>query len=135
MLCAAPVASAPSWERQLHRDEFVELVAWFWTEGHYNGSSCSLAQSWRVNPHHEAQIRRCLTALFGPPVSSMRNSRFVPKWREVSSQSDGPTRSSSLTPLQQGLLDVVSPSNKVVSSEFLSLFVSGSVGVVYSEVH
>ena len=55
-------------EEPKYSDAFVELVAWFWTEGSYNhdpqkGSRITIVQSERVNPQHVAAIRRALSTL------------------------------------------------------------------------
>jgi len=59
----ADCPTEPKWS-----DAFVELVAWFWTEGHIrrDSGSITLSQSERVNPHYAASIRAALTTMFGP---------------------------------------------------------------------
>ena len=56
----------PKWS-----DAFVELVAWFWTEG-WAGSSgqVTITQSEKANPGHCARIRAALTAAFGPDAAT-----------------------------------------------------------------
>lgn len=54
----------------VHDDAFVELVAWFWTEGHIKAGSTYgvIAQSHVVNPNNCARIAACLEKLYGPAV-------------------------------------------------------------------
>ncbi len=83
--CAAPTANLP--EEATISDEMVELVGWWWTEGHVvNGGSISFAQSEGVYPKNVDRIRCCLTRLFGPASVSMRNGRQslgYSTWREA----------------------------------------------------
>ena len=70
ILRAAPSASLPidpKWS-----DAFVELVAWYWTEGHeVNGGGAAIWQSEDVNGRHCQRIRAALTSLFGPARQSL----------------------------------------------------------------
>ncbi|MFI6394260.1 peptidoglycan-binding protein [Nonomuraea sp. NPDC050540] len=91
---AAPCADLPveaKWS-----DAFVEVVAWFWTEGHImslrgGGKSTGVAiyQS-AANAANVARIRGALTEVFGPPVDSFprvgRGTDGVPRWREASNR-------------------------------------------------
>ncbi|MEV2272847.1 peptidoglycan-binding protein [Nonomuraea africana] len=88
---AAPCADLPveaKWS-----DAFVELVAWFWTEGHIKplrgarpSTSVAVYQSMSSNPGHVARIRAALSAVFGPPVEAFPRlgvqTDGVPRWRE-----------------------------------------------------
>lgn len=75
--CAAPVIDLPAEPK--YSDATVELVGWFWTEGHVvPGGSISMAQK---EPGAEA-IRAALARKFGPPVDSLRSTGFVASWRE-----------------------------------------------------
>lgn len=72
----APYADAPI--ESLYDDAFVEIIAWFWTEGNidYSGSPLgrvSLSQSPKVNPKHCLRIERALEKAFGS-ISSERGS-------------------------------------------------------------
>ncbi|MFE3451899.1 peptidoglycan-binding protein [Nonomuraea sp. NPDC059194] len=78
----------PKWS-----DAFVELVAWFWTEGHIKrhrdgrrATSVVLYQSMETNPGYVARIRAALTAAFGPPVEEFprvgARTDGNPRWRE-----------------------------------------------------
>jgi hypothetical protein len=49
-------------------DSFVELAAWFWTEGTVSGGSSVVYQSHTVNPQNCARIAACLTRLYGLPA-------------------------------------------------------------------
>lgn len=74
---AAPCVNLPTEAK--YTDEFVELVAWFWTEGHlrpakptiYPGRNrrrwADLSQSHERYPENVTRIRRALQALYGPP--------------------------------------------------------------------
>lgn len=79
IMCAAPTDSLPVESK--YSDAFVELVSWFWTEGHMiRGGSCSIAQSETINPDLVNRIERALIIEFGPEVDSLRNTH-VPAWR------------------------------------------------------
>jgi hypothetical protein len=53
-------SAEPKWS-----DAFVELVAWFWTEGWAgSGGQVTITQSEKANPGHCARIRAALTAGF-----------------------------------------------------------------------
>lgn len=53
-------------------DAFVELVAWYWTEGHeHPGGGADIYQSETANPHHCARIRAALAAYAGPPSATL----------------------------------------------------------------
>ncbi|WP_240506328.1 peptidoglycan-binding protein [Thermoactinospora rubra] len=87
---AAPCADLPSEPKW--SDAFVELVAWFWTEGHVmtlrggrRSTSVALYQSVK-NSTYVARIRAALREVFGPPAESFprrgRQTDGVPRWRE-----------------------------------------------------
>lgn len=61
-----------------YADAFVELVAWWFTEGSYRtvGNGGQISQSHRVNPEYCARIEAALRALTGPP-GLRRNGRVV----------------------------------------------------------
>jgi DNA polymerase III delta prime subunit len=73
-----------------YSDPFVELVAWWFTEG----SHCSgyrggqISQSHRVNPLYTARIGACLRALCGPP--GLRRDGLV-RWSISRSEKRGMT--------------------------------------------
>jgi hypothetical protein len=63
-------------------DAFVELVAWWWTEGYYRPHGYStITQSQRVNPLNVERIRAALTQIFGPAIATTRGVT-TPAWRE-----------------------------------------------------
>ncbi|WP_328807665.1 peptidoglycan-binding protein [Nonomuraea antri] len=77
-------------------DAFVELVAWFWTEGHVmslrNGdrtTNVALYQSMK-NHMYAARIRAALMSVFGPPVAGFprlgRATDGIPRWRETTNR-------------------------------------------------
>lgn len=59
--------------RAVHSDAFVELVAWFWTEGSWGYGrkgepfGAELSQSRTKNPENVAEIERLLKSLYGEP--------------------------------------------------------------------
>lgn len=65
-----------------YTDEFVELLAWYYTEG-WTGpyGSASFAQSETANPVNVTRIRRCLTALLGPSTPTTWNEYRYPDSR------------------------------------------------------
>lgn len=91
----APASDLP--QQAKWSDAFVELVGWFWTEGHIRYSKAKgctdraqtvrISQSHRVNPENVASIRACLTALFGaapPQLPAYRTKVPAPAWSERS---------------------------------------------------
>ncbi len=68
--CAAPCSTLPT--EPVYRDSFVELVAWFWTEGQIDAGGISI---WQNEGEKAAQIRRCLTSEYGEPLVNTRNGR------------------------------------------------------------
>jgi hypothetical protein len=111
---AAPVTLP---EQAKYEDDFVELVAWFWTEGWVSGphGNACVAQSETVNPIHTARIRACLTRLFGSSGKMMRGRGAM--WNETHRQ-DGVVTFRLSKPVKDALLEVAP--NKVVSPEFLT---------------
>ncbi|MGW3342403.1 peptidoglycan-binding protein [Nonomuraea rubra] len=74
-------------------DAFVELVAWFWTEGHVKPlrsgvrtTSVAVYQSSK-NSAYVARIRAALLSVFGPSTEEFprvgRRTDGVPRWREA----------------------------------------------------
>jgi len=98
-----------------YTDEFVELVAWLWTEGSEGKrGELNIHQSWLVNPKNVDRIRRALTIICPNPVLSR----------------------SSVQPGTEYWSENVSPSNlkktvfyigKVIASEFKKVFLSHKV--------
>lgn len=81
-------------KEQKWNDEFVKLVAWFWTEGHLSrlrngvaGDYGYITQSRVVNKKHCERIEATFRALFGEPVSEfIRSGRIKPtkpEWKIV----------------------------------------------------
>lgn len=69
-------------------DAFVELVAWFITEGtctwpSENHCQVRIGQSHKANPEHVAAIRAVHTRLYGPASETMNQDRNRPQWREA----------------------------------------------------
>jgi N-acetylmuramoyl-L-alanine amidase len=84
---AAPCASVP--RKAQFTDDYVELLTWFWTEGHIRlsrgkpTSGVAIYQSHEANPAYVDRIRSCLTSLFGPSVPALsKQGDTVPRWRE-----------------------------------------------------
>lgn len=111
---AGPVA-APICAK--HDDAFVELVAWFWTEGWFNGEAgnACLAQSETVNPLHTGRIRACLMELFGAPGRMLRGRGAM--WNETP-RDDGVVTFRLSKPVKDALLAVMD-CEKVVLPGFL----------------
>lgn len=67
---SAPYGEAPDFPK--YDDALVELVAWYWTEGHAKADSLGvvLGQSENVNPGNVTRIRLALAKMFGPPAYS-----------------------------------------------------------------
>jgi hypothetical protein len=78
---AAPCADLPTEPK--YTDAFVELVAWFWTEGYARPTGGgSIAQSIDANPANTMRIRAALTQVFGPARNLRRGPRNAPGWSE-----------------------------------------------------
>lgn len=94
---AAPCGSLPTEPKW--SDALVELVAWFWTQGHIKPQSRSrlpstgvvIYQSEEKNPENTARIRTALHALLGPPSGGFpragRGADGLPRWREARNRS------------------------------------------------
>jgi hypothetical protein len=70
-------------------DAYVELLAWFWTEGHIRLSrgqpttGVAIYQSLEVNARLVERIRSCLRTLYGPAVPALsKQGDVVGRWRE-----------------------------------------------------
>lgn len=113
--CAARVTNLP--EQTKWTDAFVELAAWYWTEGHLRaGGGIVIAQSETANPAYVQRIRGCLTILFGPESLSLRGN--VTGWRESRDRGIAYFRLSTLAAAE--LRSVVEGSEKVPTAEFLT---------------
>lgn len=55
-----------------YSDSFVQLIAWFWTEGQIDAGGVSL---WQNEGEKAEQIRQCLYAEFGESLTRTRNGR------------------------------------------------------------
>lgn len=100
---AGPVA-APTAAK--YDDDFVELVAFFWTEGWVNGQfgNACLAQSETANPVHTARIRGALQRLYGDPGRMRRGLGAM--WNETP-RADGVVTFRLSKPVKDALLEVV----------------------------
>ncbi len=85
LIRAAPPADAPCEAKWA--DDFVELVAWTYTEGHIRDSGALiLTQSLVANPDLVARIDAVLRRLYGPPSASLRRGtaqHLQPRWLRV----------------------------------------------------
>lgn len=110
---AAPVVAPiePKWS-----DALVELVAWFWTEGHIRPhKSVTLTQSQVANPENVARIRAAIVQMFGPEGPLYVRSR--PSWREdINERGIVHFRLNK----RAGMVLLSHAPNKIVSTEFLS---------------
>jgi hypothetical protein len=88
--CAAPVVNLPV--MPTHTDAFVELIAWYWTEGHENTCGDGLAISQNEGPGAD-RIAASLRGWLGPPRDSLLSAkdRCEPAWRDWIYRSAGPT--------------------------------------------
>lgn len=91
-LCA-PSSDLP--QEATIRDAMVELVAWFWTEGHIKGGRVGrvpeglgyghICQSFEVNPLNCKRIEAALVELYGPPTPTFprlgAKTDGVGRWR------------------------------------------------------
>lgn len=100
-----------------YEDDFVELVAWFWTEGWVSGEhgNACIAQSEVANPVHTARIRAALMRLFGEPGRMLRGRGAM--WNE-SRRKDGVVTFRLSKPVKDALLEVAP--GKVVAPSFLT---------------
>lgn len=124
---AAPVVNLPTGAK--YTDSFVELVAWYWTEGclHEPSGYVSISQNPGLNM---MRIQAACTSLFGPEKASLR-SGSVPGWRvEFSDQSVGinGTASAELRSVCPGVEKVVTPEFLVsLTQAQLDLFIFASI--------
>jgi hypothetical protein len=79
---AAPPSDLPT--SPTYSDALVELLAWFWTEGHIRpDGAVQIYQSQRVNPAHCVKIRAAMLSHFGEPTPKLTTGRWrVPGWLE-----------------------------------------------------
>lgn len=108
-------------------DALVESVAWFYTEGSFEGSKGQISQSLTRNPENVERIRNCLTGTFGPATGRWRDLSGggrggvghdgVPRWCEQKIASNGVIKFS-LSAHASRLLQEYAP-NKVPTFEFL----------------
>lgn len=113
-----------------YSDDFVELVAWFWTEGWWTSrTSAGIAQSERANPGHVERIRSLCKRLFGDPspayVEGTRDVRCM--WTEDEGR-DGYRGFRFRGPLVDSLRAVVD-AQKVPSIEFISSLTMEQLGI------
>lgn len=112
----------PKWS-----DAYVELIAWFMTEGSVSVSGgvpaqVSIYQSWRVNPSYCARIRAVLTSLLGPSREQLRTRDAA--WRECVLDS-GKTEFRLSVAASRPLLKTAP--EKVVDSRFISQCTQGQL--------
>jgi hypothetical protein len=115
---AAPVEGLPTVPK--YDDAFVELVAWFYTEGswdeehHWDGQ---ITQSRTENPENVDRIRACLTTLYGSPkkLPPGRN------WSGEATWSEADLRELAAFNLTKAILKDFAPvlRGKIPASEFL----------------
>ena len=118
----------PLWSNAL-----VELIAWFWTEGHIyklrdkrNGNTVSLSQSISVNPEKCERIKKALTEEFGEASEFIRQGRSILHWgkqtKDIPRWNEKPDKSGAMVVdinAEGGkILQLLAP-NKVPSYNFL----------------
>lgn len=99
------------------KDEFVELVGWFWTEGCFGRNGGNIGQSWKINPLYVEQIDRSLRAQFGEPGRMTGPYAGRPLWSRTD-RTNGMTYFH-LSPTIVKQLRVVLSDEKVPSPAFL----------------
>lgn len=143
---AAPCADIPTEAK--YTDEFVELVAWLWTEGSSANNALCIHQSHIVNEPNVARIRRALTVICPNPVlTHSRAKEDTEYWSErIAPSNPDKTVFYIGTKLAQQFYAVFN-SHKMVDAEFiksltqaqLQLFVDisvmgdGTVGKTYKD--
>lgn len=89
LVVTAPRHDLPS--EGSYPDAIVELVAWFWTEGHipmsgtfnrFPGRAINITQSHEVNPDHVESIRLAFKAMWGDPTDGRLRPNVGPRWNE-----------------------------------------------------
>ncbi|AVP43194.1 portal protein [Gordonia phage Lahirium] len=120
-LCAPPV-DLPT--EQKYTDAFVQLVAWFWTEGWINQKTKNYGTI--TQRRHPEMIRAVLKSLYGDPVEKFDRNNYAiksPQWRESSKWTENSgeeIREFHLNHTIMQELKGVMDTNKIVSYEFLN---------------
>ena len=112
IITGAPHAGIPTTAK--YTDAFVELVAWYWTEGSLltSGKAVTLAQSHTVNPRRVDRIRAALVSLFGGGFSESVQANETSHGGPVTVFRLGVDQS-------RELLDVVRGKDKSVDHDFV----------------
>lgn len=130
VLCAAPTVNLPTDPK--FSDAFVELMAWYWTEGQDfgGGAGCVIGQSPTHNPHLVARINSVLITLYGPPSTTLRGTGATPAWRVTEGQGRDVTRfylnGAALAPL---LPYVADRRRHIVEPRFVSMLTSSQLTI------
>lgn len=115
-------------------DAFVELVAWFWTEGSIRANRArpgvTITQSQTANPGHVDRIRAALHATFGPPHDGSHPGRTAqpPSWREMPLAPSSGVVVFKLTSAAAEQLIAVAP-GKVVTHNFIRSLTRAQLGL------
>jgi hypothetical protein len=127
---AAPTVNLPI--EAGYSDEFVELVAWFWTEGHIRKSrgeqtqGVTLYQSHTANPGLVDRIERVLRKLYGDPVQYLdKQGDTLPRWRMY--QNGSKTEFALNHVAGAELLRVAEAPDKVVRADFITGLTRGQL--------
>lgn len=69
--------------KKKYSDAFVQLVAWFYTEGSIESKLIEINQCEKANPEYVKEIIDILTSLYGPPSECIGGpgKKTSPKWR------------------------------------------------------
>jgi uncharacterized protein with von Willebrand factor type A (vWA) domain len=118
---AAPRSDFPL--APIHKNEFVELVAWFWTEGEVTKVGGSvIGQSTTANADNVSRIDACLRTLYGEPGKQKPGRKpkgySGPLWRMDVDPDDHCARFHLSQGIGRQLLSVAP--NKIVLTSFLS---------------
>ena len=128
ILKIAPNGSLPKTKK--YSDAFVELVAWFFTEGHIRKTALGtlttgvrIVQSDVVNPLCVDKIRECLTVLIGKPSTKLTadilRGNKTAKWRERKNSNGQGLTTFDLNTTAGKLLCDIAP-GRVVSLSFIN---------------
>jgi len=82
IILSAKYSDFPTMET--YSDDFVKLLAWYWTEGATQNGLISICQSKKVNMPYVEEIRAILENLFGPQTPNMKiaNPNKLAMWAE-----------------------------------------------------
>ena len=116
VVCAARCSNIP--KTKTYADSFVELVAWFWTEGQITAGGISL---WQNEGETACRIRAVLIAEFGKELVQTRNGGNRAKAGWVERPKNERDQCHFAINLNGAEAFIAVAPNKIVSPEFISL--------------